>query len=173
MYNQFPDSEISMIRRRVWCFYNMVMLYLKFWELLHIVFDNCYCRSAYCDAQLPPENLREFLPRLIPVNLITRIFFYNYFTMWGSDFEIYLSHLCRYCCQTWRTQMMMNRLLKPRFALGLISVCRWLSINSWYSSLYGFICLFFFSRKMVLNLIEIRSDWFWLSYWIFFSLTCF
>ena len=24
-------------------------------------------RSAYCDAQLPPENLREFLPRLIPV----------------------------------------------------------------------------------------------------------
>ncbi|KAB5541615.1 hypothetical protein DKX38_014589 [Salix brachista] len=25
--------------------------------------------SAYCDAQLPPENLREFLPRLIPVLL--------------------------------------------------------------------------------------------------------
>lgn len=24
-------------------------------------------RSAYCDAQLPPENLKDFLPQLIPV----------------------------------------------------------------------------------------------------------
>lgn len=34
---------------------------------------------------------------------------------------MYLSHLCRYCCQTWLMQMMMNQLLKLRFALGLIS----------------------------------------------------
>lgn len=24
-------------------------------------------RSAYCDVSMPPEGLREFLPRLIPV----------------------------------------------------------------------------------------------------------
>lgn len=35
---------------------------------------NYACRSAYCDAQLPPENLREFLPRLIPVILVIHIF---------------------------------------------------------------------------------------------------
>jgi hypothetical protein len=26
-------------------------------------------RSAYCDVSMPPEGLREFLPRLIPVCL--------------------------------------------------------------------------------------------------------
>ncbi|KAK4261606.1 hypothetical protein QN277_004577 [Acacia crassicarpa] len=31
-------------------------------------------RSAYCDAQLPPENLREFLPRLIPVLLSNMVY---------------------------------------------------------------------------------------------------
>ncbi|KAI9122774.1 hypothetical protein K1719_005663 [Acacia pycnantha] len=29
--------------------------------------EACEFWSAYCDAQLPPENLREFLPRLIPM----------------------------------------------------------------------------------------------------------
>jgi hypothetical protein len=28
-----------------------------------------YFRSAYCDVSMPPEGLREFLPRLIPVCL--------------------------------------------------------------------------------------------------------
>jgi transportin-1 len=31
--------------------------------------EACEFWSAYCDAQLPPENLKEFLPRLIPVLL--------------------------------------------------------------------------------------------------------
>ncbi|KAL6010691.1 Transportin-1 [Asimina triloba] len=31
-------------------------------------------RSAYCDAQLPHENLREFLPRLIPVLLSNMVY---------------------------------------------------------------------------------------------------
>lgn len=34
-------------------------------------------RSAYCDAQLPPENLREYLPRLIPVSVVICISFIN------------------------------------------------------------------------------------------------
>lgn len=87
------------------------MLYPKSSKLYNLfLFDNCYCRSAYCDAQLPPENLREYLPRLIPVNLIIDILFYSCFTVQGFKFEIYpfLLHLCRYCCQTWLMRMMMN-----------------------------------------------------------------
>uniref|UniRef100_A0A6N2L6G1 Transportin-1 n=1 Tax=Salix viminalis TaxID=40686 RepID=A0A6N2L6G1_SALVM len=34
-----------------------------------VALEACEFWSAYCDAQLPPENLREFLPRLIPVLL--------------------------------------------------------------------------------------------------------
>ncbi|KAJ0097065.1 hypothetical protein Patl1_28098 [Pistacia atlantica] len=33
-----------------------------------------FCKSAYCDAQLPPENLKEFLPRLLPV-LLSNMFY--------------------------------------------------------------------------------------------------
>ncbi|KAK3195756.1 hypothetical protein Dsin_027066 [Dipteronia sinensis] len=29
----------------------------------------CEFWSAYCDVQLPPENLKEFLPRLVPAKL--------------------------------------------------------------------------------------------------------
>ncbi|WCJ39923.1 transportin 1 [Euphorbia peplus] len=36
--------------------------------------EACEFWSAYCDAQLPPENLREFLPRLIPVLLSNMIY---------------------------------------------------------------------------------------------------
>ncbi|XP_061337439.1 transportin-1 isoform X2 [Gastrolobium bilobum] len=34
-----------------------------------VALEACEFWSAYCDAQLPPENLREFLPRLIPILL--------------------------------------------------------------------------------------------------------
>ncbi|XP_010526881.1 PREDICTED: transportin-1-like [Tarenaya hassleriana] len=34
-----------------------------------VALEACEFWSAYCDAQLPPENLKEFLPRLIPVLL--------------------------------------------------------------------------------------------------------
>ncbi|KAG9147493.1 hypothetical protein Leryth_007294, partial [Lithospermum erythrorhizon] len=34
-----------------------------------VALEACEFWSAYCDAQLPPENLREFLPSLIPVLL--------------------------------------------------------------------------------------------------------
>ncbi|XP_011046641.1 PREDICTED: transportin-1-like [Populus euphratica] len=34
-----------------------------------VALEACEFWSAYCDAQLPPEHLREFLPRLIPVLL--------------------------------------------------------------------------------------------------------
>lgn len=36
--------------------------------------EACEFWSAYCDAQLPPENLREFLPRLIPVLLSNMVY---------------------------------------------------------------------------------------------------
>ncbi|CAN8270848.1 unnamed protein product [Cochlearia groenlandica] len=34
-----------------------------------VALEGCEFWSAYCDAQFPPENLKEFLPRLIPVLL--------------------------------------------------------------------------------------------------------
>uniref|UniRef100_A0A1J3DNQ7 Transportin-1 n=1 Tax=Noccaea caerulescens TaxID=107243 RepID=A0A1J3DNQ7_NOCCA len=34
-----------------------------------VALEACEFWSAYCDAQLPPDNLKEFLPRLIPVLL--------------------------------------------------------------------------------------------------------
>ncbi|CAI9104774.1 OLC1v1003526C1 [Oldenlandia corymbosa var. corymbosa] len=34
-----------------------------------VALEACEFWSAYCDAQLPPENLKEFLPRLLPVLL--------------------------------------------------------------------------------------------------------
>ncbi|GMG98868.1 hypothetical protein Nepgr_000708 [Nepenthes gracilis] len=34
-----------------------------------VALEACEFWSAYCDARLPPENLREFLPQLIPVLL--------------------------------------------------------------------------------------------------------
>lgn len=40
-----------------------------------ILILNGGCRSAYCDARLPPENLLEFLPRLIPVKLFQPLLF--------------------------------------------------------------------------------------------------
>ncbi|GFP97743.1 transportin-1 [Phtheirospermum japonicum] len=34
-----------------------------------VALEACEFWSAYCEAELPPENLREFLPRLIPILL--------------------------------------------------------------------------------------------------------
>ncbi|XP_065865576.1 transportin-1-like [Euphorbia lathyris] len=39
-----------------------------------VALEACEFWSAYCDAQLPPENLTEFLPRLIPVLLSNMIY---------------------------------------------------------------------------------------------------
>ncbi|PHT97847.1 Transportin-1 [Capsicum chinense] len=39
-----------------------------------VALEACEFWSAYCDAQLPRENLREFLPRLIPVLLSNMVY---------------------------------------------------------------------------------------------------
>ncbi|KAI9127995.1 hypothetical protein K1719_000988 [Acacia pycnantha] len=39
-----------------------------------VALEACEFWTAYCDAQLPPENLREFLPRLIPVLLSNMVY---------------------------------------------------------------------------------------------------
>ncbi|KAK6915084.1 Importin-beta, N-terminal domain [Dillenia turbinata] len=39
-----------------------------------VALEACEFWSAYCDAQLPPESLREFLPRLIPVLLSNMVY---------------------------------------------------------------------------------------------------
>lgn len=39
-----------------------------------VALESCEFWSAYCDAQLPPENLREFLPRLIPILLSNMVY---------------------------------------------------------------------------------------------------
>ncbi|KAF4382452.1 hypothetical protein G4B88_011404 [Cannabis sativa] len=39
-----------------------------------VALEACEFWSAYCEAQLPPENLREYLPRLIPVLLSNMIY---------------------------------------------------------------------------------------------------
>lgn len=39
-----------------------------------VALESCEFWSAYCDAQLPPENLRECLPRLIPVLLSNMVY---------------------------------------------------------------------------------------------------
>ncbi|XP_021741632.1 transportin-1-like [Chenopodium quinoa] len=39
-----------------------------------VALEACEFWSAYCDAQLPPENLKEFLPRLIPVLLSNMVY---------------------------------------------------------------------------------------------------
>ncbi|KAM7258081.1 hypothetical protein ACFE04_013822 [Oxalis oulophora] len=39
-----------------------------------VALEACEFWSAYCDAELPAENLREFLPRLIPVLLSNMIY---------------------------------------------------------------------------------------------------
>ncbi|CAL5402313.1 unnamed protein product [Camellia sinensis] len=36
--------------------------------------EACEFWSAYCDAELPPENLREFLPHLIPILLLNMVY---------------------------------------------------------------------------------------------------
>ncbi|KAL7150279.1 hypothetical protein ABFS83_05G100900 [Erythranthe nasuta] len=35
-----------------------------------VALEACEFWSAYCEAELPPENLREFLPRLLPILLL-------------------------------------------------------------------------------------------------------
>ncbi|KAG6712007.1 hypothetical protein I3842_05G083800 [Carya illinoinensis] len=39
-----------------------------------VALEACEFWSAYCDAQLPPEKLREFLPRLVPVLLSNMVY---------------------------------------------------------------------------------------------------
>uniref|UniRef100_A0A5B6Z443 Transportin-1 n=1 Tax=Davidia involucrata TaxID=16924 RepID=A0A5B6Z443_DAVIN len=39
-----------------------------------VALEACEFWSAYCEAQLPPDNLREFLPRLIPVLLSNMVY---------------------------------------------------------------------------------------------------
>ncbi|KAK9676388.1 hypothetical protein RND81_11G073800 [Saponaria officinalis] len=39
-----------------------------------VALEACEFWSAYCDAQLPPENLHEFLPHLIPVLLSNMVY---------------------------------------------------------------------------------------------------
>lgn len=39
-----------------------------------VALEACEFWSAYCDAQLPPENLREFLPHLIPILLSNMVY---------------------------------------------------------------------------------------------------
>ncbi|KAF7127709.1 hypothetical protein RHSIM_Rhsim11G0193600 [Rhododendron simsii] len=39
-----------------------------------VALEACEFWSAYCETQLPPENLREFLPRLIPVLLSNMVY---------------------------------------------------------------------------------------------------
>ncbi|KAI8533210.1 hypothetical protein RHMOL_Rhmol11G0279500 [Rhododendron molle] len=39
-----------------------------------VALESCEFWSAYCETQLPPENLREFLPRLIPVLLSNMVY---------------------------------------------------------------------------------------------------
>ncbi|KAK1299596.1 Transportin-1 [Acorus calamus] len=39
-----------------------------------VALEACEFWSAYCDARLPPERLREFLPRLIPVLLSNMVY---------------------------------------------------------------------------------------------------
>ncbi|PON45056.1 Armadillo-like helical [Parasponia andersonii] len=39
-----------------------------------VALEACEFWSAYCEAQLPPENLREYLPRLIPVLLSNMVY---------------------------------------------------------------------------------------------------
>ncbi|KAJ0011130.1 hypothetical protein Pint_34242 [Pistacia integerrima] len=39
-----------------------------------VALEACEFWSAYCDAQLPPENLKEFLPRLLPVLLSNMVY---------------------------------------------------------------------------------------------------
>lgn len=92
--------------------YTILIWYSVFWQ-----------RSAYCDAQLPPENLREFLPRLIPVELIVwRIFFSFlwssfYYGVFGMCFFNIPCHFYRFCCLTWLTLTMMSPLLMLRLSL--------------------------------------------------------
>jgi hypothetical protein len=44
-------------------------LFIFFKMLCSVITAVIYFRSAYCDVSMPPEGLREFLPRLIPVCL--------------------------------------------------------------------------------------------------------
>ncbi|KAJ4964946.1 hypothetical protein NE237_016795 [Protea cynaroides] len=39
-----------------------------------VALEACEFWSAYCEAQLPPDNLREYLPRLIPVLLSNMVY---------------------------------------------------------------------------------------------------
>ncbi|XP_047310116.1 transportin-1-like [Impatiens glandulifera] len=39
-----------------------------------VALEACEFWSAYCDAQLPPENLREFLPHIIPILLSNMVY---------------------------------------------------------------------------------------------------
>lgn len=71
-------------------------------------------RSAYCDVSMPPEGLREFLPRLIPVYvfLIVQI---SAAVPW-SWIQFLTLHMFspRHCCRTWFMLMTMSHLLMLR-----------------------------------------------------------
>lgn len=87
-------------------------------------------RSAYCDAQLPPENLREFLPRLIPVCFIhgfLSVCFQNHMGIWVFCESIFFcisvifpAPLFRFCCLTWFMLMTMSHFWRLRFGVWFI-----------------------------------------------------
>lgn len=80
------------------------------------MFMSCTFRSTFCDSQQQSsENLREFLPGLIPVILL--LIGRNSFTSLDRSHVAYFVALycklaCRFCCQTWFMLMMTNPLWK-------------------------------------------------------------
>lgn len=119
-------------------------------------------RSAYCDAQLPPENLKDFLPQLIPVWLKLKFFFphscTDFCSVWKFNFSC-MYYFCRFCYPTWHMLMMMNHLLRLRSSF--LFIFWFVSFNCFFT--FIFLTLTFNSRRMDLFQIEIRlsSDTRW------------
>ncbi|KAJ7567046.1 hypothetical protein O6H91_02G129900 [Diphasiastrum complanatum] len=59
-----------------------------------VALEACEFWSAFCDAQLPPEILKEFLPRLIPVLLSNMTYADDDEALFDADVRTFPGFLC-------------------------------------------------------------------------------
>lgn len=97
-------------------------------------------RSAYCDANLPPEGLRAVLPRLIPVcvwcQCLSSIIIYRIILKY--KFSCLWSVIYRFYYQIWHMLMMMNHYLTPRYICHchFCDICYFQCYSAFYIDLF-------------------------------------
>jgi hypothetical protein len=106
-------------------------------------------RSAYCDVSMPPEGLREFLPRLIPVYVFLVLQISAAVPLLLDIISYIPIFFPRLCCRTWYMRMMMSLLMMLRCGKLLISFMFDPVGHQWqYLILIKYYIYTFYFRKM-------------------------